>query len=159
MRQVRTGPSPAVGAGASEVPTPLTRERLLTLCAQAGWSHRVGPEGELHVTPLLDEVALHQRGEHGEALLVRSTWHVALDVGVRETARRLIEDHHRRTPWPQAHLEVQDQGVLLVHTAQAVDLTEGVTEDQLRAHVADALGAAQSLFDELGSRLVRLEVS
>lgn len=75
MRQVRTGPSPAVGAGASEVPTPLTRERLLTLCAQAGWSHRVGPEGEL------------------------------------------------------------------------------------RAHVADALGAAQSLFDKLGSRLVRLEVS
>ena len=49
--------------------------------------------------------------------------------------------------------------MLLVHTAQAVDLTEGVTEDQLRAHVADALGAAQSLFDELGSRLVRLEVS
>ncbi|MCL3777563.1 MULTISPECIES: YbjN domain-containing protein [unclassified Actinomyces] len=152
---------PFLGAvlAAPGVPAPLTRERLLVLCSQAGWSHRVGPEGELRVSPGQDEVALHQRGERGEVLLVRSTWHVNLDVGVRETVRRLIEDHHRRTPWPQAHLDVQDQGLLLVRTAQAVDLTEGVTDDQLRAHVADALGAAQSLFGEIAALLGLGEVS
>jgi len=140
------------------VPAPLTRERLRALCAQVGWSPRVGSEGELRVTVGLDEVALHQRGEHGEVLLVRATWHTALKVGRCEDVRAFVEEHHRRSPWPQAHLEVQDQGLVLLHTAQAVDLTEGVTDEQLRRHVADATGAAQTMFDKLAALLGLREV-
>lgn len=132
---------------------PLSRDRLVAVCAAEGWRHRVGPDGELRTTWDLDEFAFHLTGASQEVLVVRGMWHLGLGLGHLETLRAFIESQHRLRPWPQVHYEVDADGALRVVTAQALDATVGATDSQLRQHLVDSVNAAASFFSALAAEL------
>ncbi len=138
---------------APEAVLPVSRDRLVAVCAAEGWRHRVGPDGGLRTTWDLDEFAFHLTGTSQEVLLVRGVWHLGLGLGHLETLRAFIEAQHRLRPWPQAHYELDADGALRVVTAQALDTTVGATDSQLRQHLVDSVNAAASFFSALAAEL------
>ena len=71
------------------------------------------------------------------------------------TVRDVLEDSHRRRPWPMAHYRIDDGGDIRVYAENAVDYEHGVTDDQLAQHVYGAIASATGLFNRLTEALGR----
>jgi len=87
-------------------------------------------------------------GGRREILQVRGRWHRTLPISQRPALLLALNDWNRDRIWPKAYLRTED-GQVAVYAEVAVDLGEGVTDDQLDAIITRGLGSGGSLFEAL----------
>ena len=156
----RPDPSPEPGPAAPvpadpAVPTPLTRERVIALFKERDWRYFIDSEGDLG--GIWDDATFYFffHGEMKEVFWIHAQYPGTVDAGRLGVVRDVLEDSHRRRPWPMAHYRIDDGGDIRVYAEHAVDYEHGVTDDQLAQHVYGAIASATGLFSRLTEALGR----
>ena len=149
-----SGPAASVPADPA-VPTPLTRERVIALFKERGWRYFIDSEGDLG--GIWDDATFYFffHGEMKEIFWIHAQYPGTVDAGRLGVVRDVLEDSHRRRPWPMAHYRIDDDGDIRIYAERAVDYEHGVTDDQLALHVYSAIASATGLFSRLDEALGR----
>ena len=154
----RPDPSPEPGLAAPvpadpAVPTPLTRERVIALFKKRDWRYFIDSEGDLG--GIWDDATFYFffHGEMKEIFWIHAQYPGTVDAGRLGVVRDVLEDSHRRRPWPMAHYRIDDGGDIRVYAENAVDYEHGVTDDQLDLHLSCAISTIGSAMADVRSRL------
>jgi hypothetical protein len=91
-------------------------------------------------------------GSNHEILQVRGRWHRVVPPAQRGEVLLALNDWNRERIWPKAYLRAEEGGVA-VYAEVSVDLNEGVTDEQIDAHIRRGLAAGGNLFDSLSLQM------
>ena len=101
------------------MPTPLTRERVIALFKKRDWRYFIDSEGDLG--GIWDDATFYFffHGEMKEVFWIHAQYPGTMDAGRLGVVRDVLEDSHRRRPWPMAHYRIDDGGDIRVYTEHA----------------------------------------
>lgn len=134
---------------ASDVPTPISRDRLVRLFEEQGWKYYIDNEGDLGGNWDDNQFYFMLRGADSEILHIQSMWHTTLDIEHLEEVRLFIDTWHRDRLWPKCYHRISDEGRIRVFAKHTVDMEHGATDAQLLQQVRCALGTATQFYDEI----------
>jgi hypothetical protein len=137
---------------------PLTGERVLERIVALGHHVAADDDGDLFGQWGFDHFWFLRLGSRRTAFQVRGRWHRRLPPDRRADLLLALNDWNRDRIWPKAYLRPEDDGRLAVYAEVAVDLDQGVTDDQLDTVITRGLGAGRQLFDALESQLPEAEI-
>lgn len=157
----RTAPTHegAHGAQASGLTSPLTLERIeAMLTGPMGYAvERRQEEGHLFLVGNWDDFpfVIEEPEEHEGWLLVSGDATQPLPLGEREEIGASVNDWNRDKFFPTVAVVDTPMGPL-VRTTYLVDLTDGVSDAQLRLHLETALSACTQALSQVGPLLPEL---
>lgn len=126
----------------------LSQQRIMDALERMEWKASVDEDGDLiggwengwHCFRLL--------GENGNTLMVRGGWYGRFPVERQAEVEAWVLDWNRRTLWPKALCETDNEGNIRLGSEHAVDYRHGLTDDQLESHIACGVLTAERLFEE-----------
>lgn len=119
----------------SQVPIPVTPERLRRIAATRGSFVREVPDGVV----IQRDGRAHDVVILGQDLVVRTRWPKVLPERSHRAAAQLVNDWNRDRIFPTLHTENTDAGLRLV-ARHATNVRHGMTQDQLEATLTVVLG-------------------
>ena len=156
----RPDPSPEPGPAAPvpadpAVPTPLTRERVIALFKKRDWRYFIDSEGDLG--GIWDDATFYFffHGEMKEIFWIHAQYPGTVDAGRLGVVRDVLEDSHRRRPFPKSWYRMDDEGQIRVMASNAFDCEMGATDDQLLQHVRCSIGTSLTLYESMNEALGR----
>jgi hypothetical protein len=144
----RTAPGP-VHLDPAEVPTPLSRDRIMAWLERSGFAYFTDSDGDvggLWHGRLFYFLVL---GEHDEVLQVRGQWHREATIERLEAILESCNTWNADRIWPKAYARVRDDGSVVVCADMTVDVEHGVTDDQLEQLLQCGLTTGSMFFDAL----------
>jgi hypothetical protein len=129
----------------SEIPTPLTRDRVAAYLDARSYRFLLDDDDDLTGTWDGSRFWFLLLGEHEEILQVRGRWHRTLPLDRRGAAALAINDWNRERIWPKVYVREED-GAIALYSEVSADLERGVTDDQLAQLVACGLGTGVQMF-------------
>ena len=146
----RTAPLQHPGAATgSDVPTPLTAERLRAWFRRNGYSYFVDDDGDVGGVWRGRLFYFFLFGEREEILQVRGQWNREFAIERLTEVLELCNEWNADKIWPKAYVRVRDDGMVHATCEVATDLEHGVTEAQLGQLLQCGLGAASVFLDAL----------
>ncbi|MDO5700611.1 MAG: YbjN domain-containing protein [Bowdeniella nasicola] len=91
---------------------------------------------------------IHCAGENGQILSFQSESSWTAPVSELHAIRDRIEHWHLEHSWPRGFYSITDEGGVRVCADYSVDLSAGVTDEQLTVHVRCAIGTLLDFFAE-----------
>ena len=119
------------------VPTPISQQRLIDLFRRQDWHYFIDSDGDLGGQ--WDDVTCYFfiTGSDDELLVIRD----------------VLEDSHRRRPFPKSWYRMDDEGQIRVMASNAFDCEMGATDDQLLQHVRCSIGTSLTLYESMDKAL------
>ena len=146
----RTAPLQHPGAATgSDVPTPLTAERLRAWFRRNGYSYFVDDDGDVGGVWRGRLFYFFLFGEREEILQVRGQWNREFAIERLTEVLELCNEWNADKIWPKAYVRVRDDGMVHATCEVATDLEQGVTDAQLGQLLHCGLSAASIFFDTL----------
>lgn len=136
-----------------DVPTPVTRDRLVLLFEDQGWKYFIDNEGDLGGNWDTNLFYFMIRGTTDQVLHIQSMWHVTPDMDRLEEIRFFLDTWHRDRLWPKCFHRITDEGRIRVFAEHNVDFEHGATDEQLFDQVQCGLSTALQLYESLESEL------
>lgn len=87
--------------------------------------------------------------------MIRSQYPGTVDPARVGTVRDVLEDSHRRRPFPKSWYRMDDEGQIRVMASNAFDCEMGATDDQLLQHVRCSIGTSLTLYESMDKALGR----
>ncbi|PJI94371.1 YbjN domain-containing protein [Luteimicrobium subarcticum] len=150
LRNATKGPAEAPHE--SDVPTPVTTERIAAFLTRRGYRFRIDDDGDITGTWEGHRFWFLLLGPHGTLLQVRGRWARTVGGDERLGVLQAANDWNRDRIWPKVYLREEDGG-LGVYGEVSVDLEHGATDDQLGQVVSCGLGTGVQLFSALSALL------
>jgi len=137
------------------VPTPISQQRLIDLFRRQDWHYFIDSDGDLGGQ--WDDVTFYFfiTGSDDELLVIRSQYPGTIDPARVGTVRDVLEDSHRRRPFPKSWYRMDDEGQIRVMASNAFDCEMGATDDQLLQHVRCSIGTSLTLYESMNEALGR----
>lgn len=132
-----------------QVPQPLTFDRLVELHKREGWSYFIDNDGDLGSQWEGAVFFFLFGGKQKEVLQVQARFPAVMSGEQFDVLRDVAEEIHRRKPLPELVFTRGDQGELRIMANCFFDFDKGVTLDQLRDHVTDAVWCTNEAFKQL----------
>lgn len=136
-----------------EVPTPLSRDRLVALCQQRGWNYFIDNQGDLGGHWVDARYYFLVRGSQDEILVIHGIWNRMLPFESLATVRSAILFWHRDRLWPTLTHHIHDDGTIEVGSDVAIDLEHGATDAQLADHIDRAVSTSGQAFAALSAAI------
>ncbi len=139
-------------AGAREPLAPVTQERVADALRSQGYGVSGVRPGVLGGTWDGNSFTIALIGERSDTLQIRGTWHRAIEPDLLGGMALVVNDWNRDRIWPKVYSEeVGDE--TRAHSEVCLDLSDGVTDAQLREALACGLGTGVQFFESLSSLL------
>lgn len=135
------------------MPTPLSRDRLISLFENEQWRYFVDSEGDVGGVWDDDQVYFLIRGTDSALLQIQALWHMTPKIDYLEPIRGFIEEWHRRRLWPKCYHRITDEGRIHVFCENTIDYGDGATDEQILQQVRSLLGTAAGFFEDLTASL------
>ncbi|HMO10283.1 MAG TPA: YbjN domain-containing protein [Actinotalea sp.] len=129
-------------------PAPLTRDRIAAYLHAEGYLTGTDDEGDIAGVWNGHRFWFIVLGESDEVLQVRGRASTVLPVERRNAALLAVNDWNRDRIWPKAYVREEEDGLAL-YGEVSVELSSGVTDEQLGRLVDCGLATSIQLFDAM----------
>lgn len=133
----------------TEVPRPLSVDRVASYLTRRGFRFRVDDDGDLTGTWDGHRFWFLLLGPERSVLQVRGRWDRTLDPQSRGIALLAVNDWNRDRFWPKVYAREEEDG-LAIYAEVSVDFEHGATDDQIGQTVSCGLGTGVQVFSSIG---------
>lgn len=132
-----------------DVPTPLTRERIIAWFEANEFSYFLDNDGDLGGLWRGRLFYFFLFGEKAEILQIRGQWNREAAIERLDVVLEACNEWNADRIWPKAYVRVRDNGMVHVISEVATDLEVGVTDAQLGQLLNCGLSTGNMLFDAI----------
>lgn len=131
----------------------VTRSRVEAALAAEGYRYQIRGDGSILGTWDGNRFTIALVGPEDAIVKVHGTWHGSVAADLAPALAQVVNDWNRDRIWPKVYTAPDAVGGVRVHTAVAVDLTDGATDAQVAEAIACGLGTGVQFFANLADLL------
>lgn len=139
----------APGLEESQFPTAVSQDRIASWFTENKFHFFIDSDNDLGGLWHSRVFFFFLLGEHKEILQIRSQWNREISIDRLDEVLPFCNDWNTQRVWPKTYVRVRDNGMIQVCAETAVDLEQGVTDEQLGIQLVCGLNSQTFFWNAL----------